>query len=120
MRQAGYRIRLDFLWVSDLTIARQRVSNRVAKGGHDIPEEVQERRFGKGIRLLAEHYRSLLSMNDRGEPSNRAAILVTPLGQGTYIYTTLSLFRQLPAGVPGGARIFLNLLSANVAPTVTP
>jgi predicted ABC-type ATPase len=60
MRAAGYRIRLDFLWISDLTIAHKRVRSRVAKGGHDIPEEVQERRFGKGIRLLIEHYRPLL------------------------------------------------------------
>lgn len=60
VREAGYRIRLDFLWISDLTITRKRVRSRVAKGGHDIPEEVQERRFGKGIRLLIEHYRPLL------------------------------------------------------------
>jgi predicted ABC-type ATPase len=60
MRQAGYRIRLDFLWVPDLEITRRRVRSRVVKGGHDIPEEVQRRRFGKGIRLLAEHYRSLV------------------------------------------------------------
>lgn len=60
MREAGYRIRLDFLWVPELEIARRRVRSRVAKGGHDIPDEVQQRRFGKGIRLLAEHYRPLI------------------------------------------------------------
>ena len=41
------------------------------------------------------------------------AVLVTPLGKGAYVYTTLALFRQLPAGVPGAARIFLNLLAAD-------
>jgi hypothetical protein len=51
-------------------------------------------------------------MNDPGEPPNDAGILVTPLGKGTYVYTTLSFFRQLPAGVPGPARLFLNLLVA--------
>lgn len=60
MRAAGYRIRLDFLWIRDLDISRQRVSSRVVKGGHNIPVEVQQRRFGKGIRLLAEHYRPLI------------------------------------------------------------
>lgn len=60
MRAAGYRIRLDFLWVPDLEITRRRVRSRVAKGGHDIPDDVQQRRFGKGIRLLAEHYRPLI------------------------------------------------------------
>lgn len=60
MRAAGYRIRLDFLWIRDLEISRQRVRSRVVKGGHDIPEAVQQRRFGKGIRLLLEYYRPLI------------------------------------------------------------
>jgi hypothetical protein len=34
------------------------------------------------------------------------------LGKGTYVYTTLAFFRQLPNGVPGAARLFVNLLSA--------
>ncbi|MGZ3332524.1 MAG: PIG-L family deacetylase [Gemmatimonadaceae bacterium] len=59
------------------------------------------------------HYRTMLSMNDPGEPSNRAAILAAPYGRGTYIYVPLALFRQLPAGVPGSARIFANLLGGN-------
>ena len=59
------------------------------------------------------HYRSMLAMNDPGEPPNRAAILAAPYGRGTYIYVPLALFRQLPAGVPGSARIFANLLGGN-------
>ena len=58
-------------------------------------------------------YRPVLSMNDSGEPPNDGAILVAPVGTGTYVYTTLALFRQLPAGVPGAARLFVNLLSAD-------
>lgn len=60
-----------------------------------------------------ERYRSMLSMNDTGEQPNDGAILVAPVGKGTYVYTTLSLFRQLPAGIPGGARLVANLLSAD-------
>ena len=60
LRAAGYRIRLDFLWIPDLDITRTRVRQRVTKGGHDIPDDVQQRRFRVGIRLLAEHYRPLL------------------------------------------------------------
>jgi hypothetical protein len=59
------------------------------------------------------HYKTMLAMNDSGEPVNRAAILAAPYGRGAYIYVTLALFRQLPAGVPGGARIFANLLGGN-------
>jgi LmbE family N-acetylglucosaminyl deacetylase len=59
------------------------------------------------------HYRTMLAMNDPGEQPNRAAILAAAYGRGTYIYVPLALFRQLPAGVPGGARIFANLLGGN-------
>lgn len=59
-RAAGYRIRLDFLWIPDLGITRRRVRQRVTKGGHDIPDEVQQRRFHLGIRNLAELYRPCL------------------------------------------------------------
>jgi LmbE family N-acetylglucosaminyl deacetylase len=59
------------------------------------------------------HYHSMLAMSDPGEAPNRAAILVAPYGRGTYIYVPLALFRQLPAGVSGGARIFANLLGGN-------
>lgn len=59
-----------------------------------------------------EHYTPLLSMNDPGERPNEGAILVARYGRGTYVYTTLSLFRQLPAGNPGAARLFVNLLAA--------
>ena len=58
-------------------------------------------------------YRTMLAMNDPGEQPNRAAILAAPYGRGIYIYVSLALFRQLPAGVPGGARIFANLLGGN-------
>jgi predicted ABC-type ATPase len=60
IRRAGYRVRLDFLWIPDLTITNRRVEQRVRKGGHDIPEEVQRRRFQLGIRNLAELYRPLI------------------------------------------------------------
>jgi LmbE family N-acetylglucosaminyl deacetylase len=59
------------------------------------------------------HYRTMLAMNDPGEQPNRAAILAAAYGRGTYIYVPLALFRQLPAGVPGAARIFANLLGGN-------
>ena len=45
LRASGYRIRLDFLWIPNLGITNKRVRERVHKGGHNIPEEVQQRRF---------------------------------------------------------------------------
>jgi hypothetical protein len=63
-------------------------------------------------RTFDARYRSVLEMNDPGEPANRGALLVAPLGQGTYVYTSLAFFRQLPNGVPGAMRLFVNLLVA--------
>ena len=57
-------------------------------------------------------YRAPLAMNDPGEAVNRGGLLVAAYGRGTYVYTSLAFFRQLPNGVPGAARLFVNLLSA--------
>jgi LmbE family N-acetylglucosaminyl deacetylase len=56
-------------------------------------------------------YTPLLEMHDPGEPPLQGGLLVAALGNGTYVYTGLSLFRQLPAGVPGAYRLFANLLA---------
>ncbi len=53
----------------------------------------------------------LLAMSDPGEDPLEGSLLIGPLGQGTYVYTALAFFRQLPAGVPGAYRLFANLLS---------
>jgi len=92
--------------------------NRI--GPADFDGWVQERSLYMP-RTFDERYRSLLATSDPGESANRGAILIAPLGEGLYIYTTLAFFRQLPAGVPGAARLFVNLLSARIpAPRVTP
>ncbi len=59
-RSAGYRVHLDFLWIPNLEITRNRVRQRVTKGGHNIPDDVQQRRFHLGIRNLAELYRPFI------------------------------------------------------------
>ncbi len=78
----------------------------------DFANWVQER-ASYMPRTFDAAYHPLFSMNDPGEPPNAAAVLVASLGKGTYVYTTLSFFRQLPAGNPGAARLFINLLSAD-------
>jgi hypothetical protein len=64
-------------------------------------------------------YRTAVALADPGEPDNANAVLVAAVGRGTYVYTTLALFRQLPAGVPGAARLMANLLAAR-APAAAP
>jgi hypothetical protein len=53
----------------------------------------------------------ILSCNDPGEPARDGSLLVAPYGDGHYVYTSLSFFRELPAGVTGAYRLFANLLS---------
>ncbi len=53
----------------------------------------------------------ILSMSDEGEEKTQGSLLVAPYGKGYYIYTGLSFFRELPAGVPGAFKLFANMLS---------
>ena len=55
-------------------------------------------------------YEPLIELQDPNEPARRGGLLVAPLGEGTYVYTGIAFFRQLPAGVPGAFRLFANLL----------
>jgi hypothetical protein len=56
-------------------------------------------------------YIALLETQDPGAQPLRGGVLIAPLGRGTYVYTGLSFFRQLPAGVTGAYRLFANLLA---------
>jgi LmbE family N-acetylglucosaminyl deacetylase len=60
-------------------------------------------------------YTPLLAMNDPGEPDQNGALVYARYGKGTYIYTGIAFFRQLPEGVPGAYRLFVNLLSPSLA-----
>lgn len=62
-------------------------------------------------RTFDDRYHPIVALNDPGEPVNRGGIMVAPYGKGLYIYTTLAFFRQLPAGVSGASKLFVNLLS---------
>lgn len=53
----------------------------------------------------------LLGMNDEGESEKLGSLLVAPHENGTVVYTGLSFFRELPAGVPGAYRLLLNLIA---------
>ena len=84
--------------------------NRIGPG--DFEGWVQER----GLYFPAtwdERYTPLLGMADPGEKETKGSLLVARHGKGTYVYTGLSFFRQLPAGIPGAMRLFANLVSGS-------
>ncbi|GAA4369523.1 PIG-L family deacetylase [Hymenobacter saemangeumensis] len=56
-------------------------------------------------------YTPIISSADPGEKAKESAILVADYGKGHYIYTGLSFFRELPAGIPGAYRLLANLVS---------
>jgi LmbE family N-acetylglucosaminyl deacetylase len=77
----------------------------------DFEGWVQER----GLYFPSEwdaRYRPLFAAADPGEAESRGLTLVARYGRGVYVYTPLAWFRQLPAGVPGAFRLFVNLVSA--------
>jgi len=88
--------------------------NRITQ--RDFDGWVQER----GLNFASTwdpRYATVLKMNDPGESPMEGSLLVARVGKGTYIYTGLSFFRQLPAGVPGAYRLFANLVSAKASMT---
>lgn len=89
-----------------------RTPNRI--GARDFEGWVQERALYMPAQFDSA-YSAPLAMSDPGEPPSRGALLVAPYGRGLYVYTTMAFFRQLPAGVPGAARLFVNFLSAKAA-----
>ena len=84
--------------------------NKIAQS--DFKGWVQERGLYFWTQFDAK-YTPLLAMNDPGEPEQNGAIVYTRYGKGFYIYTGIAFFRQLPEGVPGAYRLFVNLLSAS-------
>lgn len=56
-REAGYRVKLMYLSLNDVSISIDRVAQRVSQGGHDIPEPVIRRRFKAGLELLHSDYK---------------------------------------------------------------
>jgi hypothetical protein len=76
----------------------------------DFAGWVQER----GLNFPSEwgpEFIPLLACSDKNEAPLKSGLLVAHAGKGYYVYTGLSLFRQLPAGVPGAYRLMANLVS---------
>ncbi|OYU97052.1 MAG: LmbE family protein [Bacteroidetes bacterium B1(2017)] len=55
-------------------------------------------------------YQFPISMSDPGEKSSKGALLIGDYGKGHFVYTGIAFFRELPAGVPGAYRLFVNLV----------
>ncbi|OPZ76603.1 MAG: hypothetical protein BWY77_01864 [bacterium ADurb.Bin431] len=63
-----------------------------------------------------ERYQTLIASHDPGEKDKSSGMLYTRCGKGIYIHSSYAWFRQLPAGVPGAWRLFINMIQAGAAP----
>ena len=111
-----------------LTISRERVTDeeaevRVLKPDHpllNIPNKITRKDFDGWVQERGlyfpdkwdANFEAILSMNDPGETPKDGSLLVASYGNGYYIYTGLSFFRELPEGVSGAYKLFANLVSA--------
>lgn len=110
-----------------LTLSRDRVTDEnasvsIVNKDHSLvnfPNVITEKDFEGWVQerglyfpnQWSEKFIPILSMKDKGENAKEGSLLVASYGNGNYIYTGLSFFRELPAGVPGAYKIFANMLS---------
>ena len=113
------------------TIGRDRVSEETAPVAFlnpqhpllNFPNKITTKDFDgwvqeRGLYFAArwdDRYEPILVSSDTGEPDKKGGLLYTRYGEGVFIYTGYSWFRQLPAGVPGAYRLFANLISSGDA-----
>ncbi len=84
------------------------------------PNEIMQKDFDgwvqeRGLYFMSQwdkNFTPLLESHDPGEGEQKGGLLVAHYGKGTYIYTGYAFFRQLPAGVPGAVRLFVNLIGS--------
>jgi len=109
------------------TISRSRVSEEDAKVNlikptHPLlnfPNKITDKDFEGWVQErsiyhadnLDGNYQTIFSMKDTGEQEHPGSLIVADYGKGRFIYTGISFFRQLPAGVPGAYRLMANLLA---------
>lgn len=110
-----------------LKLSRDRVTDeesevRILKPDHDVlnkPNKITTKDFAGWVQERGLYFpnqwdpafEAILSMNDKGEQPKDGSLLVAKYGQGYYIYTGLSFFRELPEGVTGAYKLFANLVS---------
>ncbi len=123
----SYRMKTDKVSPLPLEISRERVTDEtapmlMAAPDHPVfnwPNKITNEDFDgwvqeRGLYFAGERdssFISLIESNDVGEEVTTGSLVIAPYGSGYYVYTGLSWFRQLPAGVPGAFRIFANLLA---------
>ena len=85
----------------------------------NFPNKIQETDFDNWVQErstyqaenIDPHFTMPISMSDKGEAPSNGSLLVAPYGKGNFVYVSLALFRQLPAGNGGAYKLLANLIS---------
>ncbi len=109
------------------TISRDRVTDEKAEmkfinekhSALNFPNQITQKDFDgwiqeRGIYFATEidkQYETIFSIADPAEKASDGSLIIGKLGKGNFVYTGLVFFRELPAGIPGAYRLFVNLLS---------
>lgn len=111
-----------------MKLSRERVSEEKAKanivdpthGIFNYPNRISEKDFDNWVQerglyfadvgSLDQKYETLISWHDKDEPPRLGGLIVANHGDGSFIYTGISFFRQLPAAVPGAYRLMANMI----------
>lgn len=128
----SHRLVLDEVGPYPIKLSRDRVAMedapvKILKPKHQVinePNKISQKDFDNWVQERGlyfpskwdDKYEAILSSHDKGEPARDGGLLVAKYGQGYYIYTGYSWFRELPAGVPGAYRLFTNLISIGENP----
>jgi len=123
----SHRVKVDQVAPYKLKLSRDRVVDENAKVTLintdnellNYPNKITEADFENWVQERglyfpnewSEEFTPLLSMHDKGETPKTGSLLVAKYGKGHFIYTGLSFFRELPAGVPGAYKLFANMIS---------
>lgn len=103
MRDAGYRVELDFLWLPQPYQSIDRVARRVTQGGHHIPEEVIRRRHPKGLQNLFSLYRPLLDRWSLHDNTQSPARLIAREKNGDLLVMDTEAFANIEQIVQGSS-----------------
>ncbi len=121
------RLNFDMLAPYDIKLSRKRVTDEVSNmdiinPNHIVvnsPNKITDKDFEswvqeRGLYFAEEwgpEFDTIIACNDKGEDPLQGSLLIAPHGKGHFVYTSISWFRQLPAGVPGAYRFFANILA---------
>jgi LmbE family N-acetylglucosaminyl deacetylase len=129
----NFRLKVDEVAPYPLKLSRDRVTEedaevRILNPEHKLlnfPNKITQADFDgwvqeRGLYFPNEwdnHFEALISMNDKNESASDGSLLIAKFGKGNFMYTGLSFFRELPAGVSGAYKLFANMLSVGKNPS---